>query len=215
MKHQAIGGLVAVIFLAGMLAAMAGAEGNGPGPYDLVVARAIRLLPKSPMQVAMIDADEARPEVRDTLLRLDAFTVTGSKIVYLVKRSAVLQGAAKGSQLYEHMLASIIWHEMAHAEGAGERAARRAEEQLWTRFVRDGIVDQVTALRYLQALTNRPHERLPSGDTFTKVPVPRVDIQDECTGDAAHARSKERPSGLTRPTCQSKCSDFHTEGACR
>jgi hypothetical protein len=109
------------------------------------------------MQVAVIDADEARPEVRETLLRLDAFTVRGSKIVYLLKQSAVLQGAAKGSRFYEHMLASIIWHEMAHADGAGERAAQRAEEQLWTRFVRDGIFDPVTALRYLQALTKRPH----------------------------------------------------------
>jgi hypothetical protein len=161
-KHQAIGRFVSFVFLAGILPAMAGAEGNDPGPYDLIIARAIRLLPKSPMQVAVIDADEARPEVRDTLLKLDAFTVPGSKIVYLVKQSAVLQGAAKGSQLYEHMLASIIWHEMAHAEGAGERAARRAEEQLWTRFVRDGIVDQVTALRYLQALTTRPDDRLSS-----------------------------------------------------
>lgn len=162
MKHQTIGRFVSFIFLAGMMPAMAGAEGNGPGPYDLIVARAVRLLPRSPLQVAVIDADEARPEVRDTVLKLDAFTVPGSKIVYLVKQSAVLQGAAKGSQLYEHMLASIIWHEMAHADGAGERAAQRAEEQLWTRFVRDGIFDQVTALRYLQALTNRPHDRLPS-----------------------------------------------------
>lgn len=162
MKHQAIGRFVSFIFAAGMMPAMAGAEGTGPGPYDLIVARAIRLLPRSPMQVAVIDADEARPEVRDSLLKLDAFTVPGRKIVYLVKQSAVLQGAARGSQLYEHMLASIIWHEMAHGDGAGERAAQRAEEQLWTRFVRDGIFDQVTALRYLQALTNRRHDRPPS-----------------------------------------------------
>jgi hypothetical protein len=158
-KHQAIGRLVSFIFFAAMLPAMAGAEGKDQGRFDQIVARAIRLLPKSPLQVAVIDADEARPEVRDRLLRLDAFTVPGSKIVYLVKQSAVLQGAAAGSKLYEHMLASIIWHEMAHGEGAGERAAQRAEEQLWTRFVRDGIFDQVTALRYLQALTNRPHDK--------------------------------------------------------
>jgi predicted SprT family Zn-dependent metalloprotease len=80
--------------------------------------------------------------------------------VYLVKQSTVLQEAAKGSQLYEHVLASIIWHEMAHLDGADERGARRAEEQLWTRFVRDGIFDQVTALRYLNALTKRPDDRL-------------------------------------------------------
>jgi hypothetical protein len=164
-KHQAIGSFVSFILLAGMMPAMAGAEGNDPDRYDLIVARAIRLLPKSPMQVAVIDADEARPEVRATLLRLDAFTVPGSTIVYLVKQSAVLQGAAKGTQLYDHMLASIIWHEMAHADGAGERAAQRAEEQLWTRFVRDGILDQLTALRYLQALTSRrqPTRLSPTG----------------------------------------------------
>ena len=161
MKQQAIARFVSFIFFAGMLPAMAGAEGRDQGRFDQIVARATRLLPRSPLQVAVIDADEARPEVRDRLLRLDAFTVPGSKIVYLVKQSAVLQGAASGSQLYEHMLASIIWHEMAHADGAGERAARRAEERLWTQFVPDGIFDQVTALRYLQALTNRPHDPQP------------------------------------------------------
>jgi hypothetical protein len=66
--------------------------------------------------------------------------------------------------LYEYLLASIIWHEMAHVDGAGERAARRAEEQLWTRFVRDGIFDPVTALRYLRALANRPDDQMPAAD---------------------------------------------------
>jgi hypothetical protein len=65
-----------------------------------------------------------------------------------------------GDRFYEHVLASIIWHEMAHLDGADERGAQRAEEQLWTRFVRDGIFDQVTALRYLNALTKRPDHRL-------------------------------------------------------
>ena len=83
----------------------------------------------------MIDADEAKPEVRETLLKLDAFTlrvdavtINRSKVVYLVKQSAVLQEAAKGSSFYEHVLASIIWHEMAHLDGADERGARHAEE---------------------------------------------------------------------------------------
>jgi len=83
-----------------------------------------------------------------------------SRVVYLVEQSAVLQEAAKGSPFYEHVLASIIWHEMAHLDGADERGARRAEKQLWTRFVRDGISDQLTALRYLNALTNRQDDRL-------------------------------------------------------
>jgi hypothetical protein len=136
-------------------------------PYDRAVAHAIAQLPKRPAQVAVIDANDAKPEVREKLLRLDAFTLRAdavtmdpSKVVYLVKQSAVLQGAATGSELYEHVLASIIWHEMAHLDGADERGARRAEEQLWTRFVRDGIFDQVTALRYLNALAKRPDDQL-------------------------------------------------------
>jgi hypothetical protein len=93
-KHQAIGRFVSFVFLAGMLPGMAGAEATGPGPYDAVVARAIGQLPKRPVEVAVIDANEARPEVRDTLLKLDAFITPGSKVVYLVQQSAVLQGAA-------------------------------------------------------------------------------------------------------------------------
>jgi hypothetical protein len=58
------------------------------------------------------------------------------------------------------MLATVLWHEMAHLHGADERGARRAEEDLWTRFVRDGATDEVTGLRYLQALKKRPDDQL-------------------------------------------------------
>ena len=43
---------------------------------------------------------------------------------------------------------------------ADERAARKAESTLWARFVRDGLIDQVTGLRYLSALERRPDDRL-------------------------------------------------------
>ena len=165
--HRAIGWLLSFVIVVGMAPAVPRAEDNTPSPYDRAVARAIAQLPRRPIEVAVIDANEAKPEVRATLLKLDAFTLTldavtmdRSKVVYLVKQSTVLQEAAKGSLFYEHVLASIIWHEMAHLDGADERAARRAEEGLWTRFVRDGIFDQVTALRYLNALTKRPDDRL-------------------------------------------------------
>ena len=164
---RAIGWLLSFVFVVGMAPAVPRAEDNNPSPYDRAVTRAIALLPRRPIHVAVIDANEAKPEVRETLLKLDAFTLRldavtmdRSKVVYLVKQSVVLQEAAKGSQLYEHVLASIIWHEMAHLDGADERGARHAEEQLWTRFVRDGVFDQVTALRYLNALTKRPDDRL-------------------------------------------------------
>lgn len=165
--HRAIGWLLSSITVLGLAPAVPRAEDNNPSPYDCAVSRAIAQLPRRPIHVAVIDADEAKPEVRETLLKLDAFTLRldavtmdRSKVVYLVKQSTVLQQAAKGSQFYDHVLASIIWHEMAHLDGADERGARHAEEQLWTRFVRDGISDQVTALRYLNALTKRPDDRL-------------------------------------------------------
>jgi hypothetical protein len=128
--------------------------------YERAVHNAVARLPKRSPVVSIIDADDARPEVRETLLKLDAFITRGGRVVYVVKQSAVLNGAAKGLPLYECMLASIIWHEMAHIDGADERGARRAEEHLWTQFVRDEAVDAITGLRYLQALTKRPDDQL-------------------------------------------------------
>ena len=166
MIHRAVGWLVSFVMVVGVARAVLRAEDDTPR-HHRAVSRAIALLSRRPVHVAVIDADEAKPEVRETLLKLDAFTLRvdavtmdRNKVVYLVKQSTVLQEAAKGSSFYEHVLASIIWHEMAHLDGADERGARHAEEQLWTRFVRDGISDQVTALRYLNALAKRPDDRL-------------------------------------------------------
>jgi hypothetical protein len=165
--HRAIGWLLSFVMAVGMAPSVLRADDNKPLPYDRAVSRAIAHLSRRPVHVAVIDANEAKPGVREALLKLDAFTLRldavtmdPGKVVYLVKQSTVLQEAAKGSPFYEHVLASIIWHEMAHLDGADERGARHAEEQLWTRFVRDGISDQVTSLRYLNALTKRPDDRL-------------------------------------------------------
>lgn len=124
------------------------------------IAQAMRLLARLPDRVAVIDAGQARPDVKATLLSLDAFTIQGSRVVYLVRQSALLQGAVQRQALHIHALASVIWHEMAHAEGADEREARRREQSLWTTFVRDQRVDDVTALRYLEALAKRPDAQL-------------------------------------------------------
>ena len=63
----------------------------------------------------------------------------------------------------DYMLATIIWHEMAHLSGADEHGARKAEQELWTRYVRDGVCDQMTALRYLRALAARPDDTVMAG----------------------------------------------------
>lgn len=120
------------------------------------LSQALRLLPRMPVRVAVIDSEAAKPEVKATLLRLDAFFVKGSTAVYVVRQSALLRGAANAQGFHTFALAAVLWHEMAHAEGHEESEARRREQELWTTFVRDQRIDQLTALRYLQALSKRP-----------------------------------------------------------
>jgi hypothetical protein len=121
---------------------------------------AIRVLPRLPARVAVIDANEAAPEVKATLLQLDTFITRGSPVVYVLRHSPLLQGARAGSTFHTLALAAAVWHEIAHINGADEHEARKREESLWTSFVRDQRVDQVTALRYLTALSKRPDDQL-------------------------------------------------------
>jgi hypothetical protein len=108
----------------------------------------------------VFDVDTAEPALKRSLLRLDSFVVKGRREIFLTNHSAVLAGALRGSRLHEHILATIVWHEMAHLDGADERRARKAEQDLWTRYVRDQVCDEVTALRYLRALAMRPDDQL-------------------------------------------------------
>ena len=126
------------------------------------LVKVLQLLPHLPARVAVLDAAEARPQVRERLLRLDAFVLEGRPEVYVVKQSALLRGSIAGSSFHTHALAAVIWHEMAHLNGADEREARAREEALWTRYVRDQRVDGVTALRYLAALKRRPDDQRPA-----------------------------------------------------
>jgi hypothetical protein len=107
----------------------------------------------------------ARPGVREYLLTLDAFIVRepSSSAIYVVEQSELLRGARAGSKVHVAMLAAVLWHEMAHLAGADERGARQAEDELWTGFVRDGIVDHMTGLRYLGALKDRSDDQGVSG----------------------------------------------------
>jgi hypothetical protein len=123
------------------------------------IAAAVALLPQAPVRIAVIDVTQNRPPVRDYLLTLDAFTVKGNGVIYVVQQSELLKVARSGSALHRTMLATVLWHEMAHLSGADERAARKAEETLWMQLVRDGLVDQVTGLWYLRALTKRPDDQ--------------------------------------------------------
>ena len=124
---------------------------------------AVALLPRAPVRIAVMDVTRARPGVREHLLTLDAFTVKGNDVIYVVQQSELLRRARTGAALYHAILATVLWHEMAHLAQADEQGARRAEEELWERLVRDGAVDQLTGLRYLEALKQRPDAQRPLG----------------------------------------------------
>jgi len=121
---------------------------------------AIQLLPRAPQRIAVIDVADASVDARRTLLRLDTFVTRGGAVVYVLRHSALLQGACRDSDFHRLALAAAIWHELAHIDGADERTARIREQELWTSFVRDERVDDVTALRYLSALTKQPDDQL-------------------------------------------------------
>jgi hypothetical protein len=119
------------------------------------IESALHLLSRRPEKVAVIDPDEATPEGRKILAKSDAFITKGGRIVYVNRHSEVLNGARQGASIYVCMLAAIIWHEMAHIDGADEEGAQRREEGLWKRFLVEGRVDRVTAMRYLKLMNER------------------------------------------------------------
>ena len=62
--------------------------------------------------------------------KVEAFVKHGGRVVYLVRQGVTLQATLKGPGIFDYALATVIWHEMAHIDGADETAAQQAEEQL-------------------------------------------------------------------------------------
>ncbi len=154
-------GLGLILLLAsGNRAAASAAVASPDAQYTHAVQQAVALLPRRPLQVVVIDVNDANPVDRANLSKLQAFILRGSAVIYLTKHGDVLREAVQGSRFHAYMLATVIWHEMAHAEGASEADARRREEELWTRFIIEQSVDREAAMRYLAALKKRP----PTGD---------------------------------------------------
>jgi hypothetical protein len=141
---------VALLFLASLAQAR-----REESLYHQTIERVLKLLPKRPDQVVIVDPNQAAAEIRGTLLRMEAFITKGGRVVYLTSHGEALHGALKGWSLHEYILASIIWHEMAHIEGADEMDAQRREEALWIRYVMDQRVDRGDGMRYLSGLKSR------------------------------------------------------------
>jgi hypothetical protein len=128
---------------------------DAPAESVSVIRRAVGLLPRRPPEVRVVGAEGVAPADRGRFLESEAFVSTGRGVVYLTGHSPVLKGARDGSSDHVFALAAIIWHEMAHLDGADEPEAQRREERLWTRFIRDHRVDRAAGLRYLKAMHDR------------------------------------------------------------
>jgi hypothetical protein len=149
-RSLAIGWFLAVISIASL-----GAEQTAPDPYAETIERALELLPRQPAQVLVVDVTRSARAVDAHGRRVEAFVRHGENVVYLIAQGDTLQRGQKGAGVFDYVLATIIWHEMAHLAGAGEREAQRQEEDLWAQYVAARRVDTGRGLNYLALLRKR------------------------------------------------------------
>jgi len=128
--------------------------GAHASPYDEAIARALRLLPRQPEKIVLVERPNATG-LHEGKPNVEAFINHGGRVVYLVRQGGTLQGALKGRGIFDYALAAIIWHEMAHIDGADEPEAQRVEEQLWKEFILTRRVDSRQGMTYLALLRNR------------------------------------------------------------
>jgi hypothetical protein len=122
--------------------------------HEKAVSRAVRLLPRQPDQIVIVERDN-QSRFRKGKAYVEAFVADGERVIYLVRQGVTLQAALKGPGIYDYVLATVLWHEMAHIDGADEAAAQEAEEQLWMQFIVAQRVDSARGLQYLALLKNR------------------------------------------------------------
>ena len=126
----------------------------------------MRLLPRQPDKIVVVERDErsrvrsGTPHVEDVedaedVEDVEAFVNRGGRVVYLIRQGVTLQATLKGPGIFDYALATVIWHEMAHIDGADEVAAQEAEEQLWREFIVSQRVDRTRGMRYLALLKKR------------------------------------------------------------
>jgi hypothetical protein len=130
------------------------AESNSAALNE-TVNRALRLLPRQPDKVVVVDMDDMTSLLREKLRHADAFVTHGERTVYLKRQGDAFQHAMRKSGVFDYVLAIAIWHEMAHIDGADEREAQRQEEELWMRYILEQRVDTAAGQRYLALLRKR------------------------------------------------------------
>jgi hypothetical protein len=135
------------------------------GPEWRTIERASRLLPRPPtVPVRLIDPElAADPEA---IRRVDAFLVREPngdlrQVIYLNRRSGVVENALAGKEIDIAILAAVIRHEQEHLRGATEREARRVEREFFQSLVFAGRVPLEEGLAYLHDLEQ--HHQLREG----------------------------------------------------
>ena len=93
-----------------------------------------------------------RVPARQKLRGLDGFVLAGHTTIVVIRQGATLRQAEFGDAVDRLALASLVWHEMAHANGLDERAALAQERGLWQRFISAGLVDSGVGLTYIARL---------------------------------------------------------------
>jgi hypothetical protein len=119
------------------------------------IRRALALLPRRPETIEVLDPDRLTPDLEGSLQHVDGFAVPGRRVVYLNRRGQVLEHALRRAGVWDCVLATVVWHKMAHIDGAQEPEAQRREEQLWLQFILSGKVDSGRGLAYLSLLRKR------------------------------------------------------------
>ena len=147
-RRQVFGSLVVLGALLGFSPVEA-----GQSPYDVAIGRALRLLPRQPENIVIVERPAAAGQHSGK--SREAFVNRGQPTVYLVRQGVTLQAALKGPGIFDYALATVIWHEMAHVEGADEAGAQIAEEELWKAFILDQRVDRTRGMQYLALLKRR------------------------------------------------------------
>ena len=116
---------------------------------------ALEVLPRKPQRIDIVDDRKLPAAVRTQVEHMDAFVPEGGQTIYLRRQSPTLREAEFAGGPYTLMLALVLWHEMAHADGLDERGARSREEGLWHEFIRAGRVEGGLGLAYLRELQAR------------------------------------------------------------
>jgi hypothetical protein len=90
----------------------------------------------------IVDLDTLLTEARQPIQQLEAFVLAGTDGVCVVRQGPALREAERGDGVSRAILASTIWHEMAHLRGMDEAGALRSEKELWRRWRLSGRVDR-------------------------------------------------------------------------